>query len=186
MFTIVALSACGRYGPPLLPEDLAPQAINNLSVSAETGGVRFAWQSPRNDRRGKELKSLGGYRLYRKELAALDANQRGDEVHPDSPEFEMVVTIQDTHVAELAERREQARAAGLPSRKLKPVKELMEFEYLDTAVDPGKIYVYKLVPYNTAEGGIGNLVRVVFQGTASLITEVQGETLDDLELRELL
>ena len=62
----------------------------------------------------------------------------------------------------------------------------MEFEYLDTAVDPGKIYVYKLVPYNTAEGGIGNLVRVVFQGTASRITEVQGETLDDLELRELL
>ena len=93
------LVGCGRYAPPLAPEALAPHAVEDLQTTAKSEGVYFAWTASRHDVRGRDLKSIDGYRIYRKEIF-----NKSDVIDP-NVEYLLVTTIQDRHVEDLKIKR---------------------------------------------------------------------------------
>jgi len=162
----IFITACGRYGPPLPPEVLAPKAVSGLHVQGEEAGIKFAWTAPRVDQRGKELKSLDGYRLYRKVLV------RPSDATNKDVKFLLLATIEDHHVDLREEKRREARAQGKPVRRIQAPTNATKFEYSDRAVVRGITYLYKLVPFNQedVESVTPSITTVSFDGANSQIT----------------
>lgn len=169
------LAACGKYGPPLPPESFSPRAVKQLQVTADTGGVRFKWESPDADLRGAELRNMDGYYVMRK---ALEHSE--DATDADVP-FEEIGRVSDTHVLEREKKRDGARAAGRPARRIDSDAALKKFEYTDSSAAAGKAYLYKVVPHNQGgvEGRVAQLVRVVFKGAASQISYIDESSFDE-------
>lgn len=167
----VFLLGCGRYGPPLPPESLAPNEVENLEVLPATNSITFRWRAPENDIRGKELKSLDAYRIFRKEI------ESSSDILDDDIEELAVGTVPDLHIEERDRLREEARAANQPTHRISVPSELKEFEYQDQDLVPGKTYIYRVVPVNQGgvEGERWRVVQVIFRGEASVVT-----FLDDL------
>lgn len=158
-----SLAGCGKYAPPRPPEDFSPGQVESLQVTAQMQGVQFKWSSPDKDLRGRTLKTIEGYRIYRKEL-----------VHPhnvldESVDEELIETIPDTHLAELEGLRRQAEEQGQLTRRVKVDLEKMKFEFTDINVRAGQTYVYRIVPFNQGgvEGAANQLVKVLFRGESS-------------------
>lgn len=162
---VVFFIGCGRYRPPIAPEQLAPAAVEGLVVTASDNSVNFTWIASDVDRRGKELKSVEGYSVEKKELV-----HRGDETDP-SIRFEQIGFLEDDHVVVRDRLREEARAAGKIGRRVKAPTENLSFSYTDTTPVSGKTYLYQIVPRNQGgvEGQVGQVVKVVFQGVQSTI-----------------
>jgi hypothetical protein len=156
---------CGRYLPPIPPEDLAPSAVMDLVVTPKDKAVEFAWISSDTDVRGKELKSSEGFSIERKELV-----NRGDETDP-TIEFEQIGYLKDEHVALRESLRTEARAAGKVGRNVKAPKESIAFKFVDSTPVQGKTYLYQIVPLNQdgVEGQVAELVKMVFQGSISTV-----------------
>ncbi|MBN8549474.1 MAG: hypothetical protein J0M12_09180 [Deltaproteobacteria bacterium] len=180
---VLSLPACGRVGPPLPPEMLTPDEVQELKVTGTQEGVSFAWSAPREDQRGKELRDLEGYRIYRKKIS------RPADILDKSIEFDRVTDIADIHLIELEKERDLLRAAGRPSHRARVDKSLTEFSYVDKGVTAGSTYVYKVVGMN--QGGLDSdsfkLVKVLWRGDSSEITTVDTSTLsaDDEFLGEI-
>src|SRR5664279_1692397 len=64
----VLLAGCGKKGALVPPEALVPAAISDLRV--EQKGERFLvlWSSPIRQEGGRALRSLSGFRLFRRDL----------------------------------------------------------------------------------------------------------------------
>lgn len=180
LFFAVALCSlflgCGRYLKPLPPEAFAPQAVRDLIVHADTNGVIFDWKSPELDRRGKELKTLDGYDIYRK-VIENPADVVSRDVEPDK-----IASISDLSVATLTKTREEARAQGKIGRRIKADSALQSFTFTDATAEPGKEYLYTLIPINQGDvkGAPGVPIRVLFRGEASEISFVKGDLLERL------
>ena len=176
----LSLTACGKYGPPLPPEALSPRAVAELEAIAASDGVKFTWRGVDNDRRGKELKDLGGYKIYRREINI--AHEVSDKTDKES-EYQLLATIEDKHIAELRRIREEALAAGKPARRLKVNDALKAFQYVDASAQNGTIYLYRLVPFNQGqvEGQVNKIVKVLFKGEASEIHLINSSQEDELE-----
>jgi hypothetical protein len=162
----VVLSSCGRVGPPVAPETRSPAAVNNLLVQGSNSGIKFTWDAPDKDQQGKELKSIEGYRIERKEISSLrDLSDR-------KIRFEQVGYIADTHLQVLDKKREEARAQGKVGRKVTVDSSLKKFEFTDTTVKAGQTYVYRLLPENQGgtHGEITGVVHVKYQGQGSQVT----------------
>ncbi|MDC0358178.1 hypothetical protein OAO01_05120 [Oligoflexia bacterium] len=172
----VFFSACGRLGPPLPPEAFSPQAVQYLETFPELHAVRFAWESPGGDLRGQELESMDGYRIYRRELL-----KEADLVE-DEDEFEIITSVEDKHVKVREELRDAAKLAGKPARNISAEPALKIFEYTDSDVQPGKTYLYKIVPFNQddVEGQVLQLVRVLFRGESSEIAILEQDAFEDV------
>lgn len=170
---LFATSGCGRYGPPVPPEAVAPAQVETLKVSAVAEGVRFSWNSPQSDRRGESLKSLDGYRVYRKSI------EKPSDVTDSNIEFTLLGTLEDTHLEALEQARAEARAAGRPAHRARVDAKLTTFEFLDKEVAPGSTYIYKVVPFNQGdvESEAFRLVRVLWRGDSSEISSVDGTTI---------
>lgn len=69
----LALSACGRRGPPVAPERRLPAAVQDLSGSIEGGGVRLTWTLPRIRVDRSQVKELRRAEVYRRLETAGDA-----------------------------------------------------------------------------------------------------------------
>ena len=166
LLTAVILSSCGRYGPPLAPEVLAPETVRDLKVVAGINSVDFEWATPLYDRRGEDLESIDGYLLQRKEV-----DESGDLID-DSDSFVTLLRLQDRSLKDLTQRKKQAREEGQLTRRVKPEVELQQFAASDTTVENGVNYVYRIVPINQndVEGQIGNYTQVLFNGTESLVS----------------
>lgn len=162
---LILLPGCGRYRAPLTPEELAPSAVQNLTVTTTATEVVFAWRASEVDRRGKELKSAEGFSIERKELA-----RRGDETDP-TVEFDRVGFIEDDHVEVRERLRVAARAAGKIGRTVKAPDEELKFTFTDSTPVVGKTYIYQIVPHNQRgiDGQVGEMVKVVFQGAQSTV-----------------
>lgn len=174
------VTACGRYRAPLAPEELAPAAVENLTVATTDKAVVFTWIASDKDRRGKELKSAEGYSIERKELA-----HRGDETDP-TVEFEKLGFLKDSHVEVRERLREEARASGKIGRTVRAPEEQMKFTFTDSTPKSGTTYVYQIVPQNQGgtEGQVGQLVKVVFQGAQStVVMNVSEEVLNQQALQ---
>jgi hypothetical protein len=168
-------SGCGRYRPPLTPEELAPAAVENLVVTTSEKGVVFTWVAADKDRRGKELKSSEGYSIERKELV-----HRGDETDA-SVQFEKIGFVNDSHVEVREKLREEARAAGKIGRTVKAPEEQMKFTFTDTTAKIGKTYVYQIVPQNQGgtEGQVGQVTKIVFKGAQSTVVSSVSEEIQN-------
>ena len=103
------------------------------------------------------------------------------------PEYEEFDLIEDTHVAVLKDLKEQARAERRLTRKVSVDPELKSFKFTDINVNPGGLYVYKIVPVNQGgvEGNVRDLIRVRFRGEASEIRLLTQNSIDDLESEPL-
>lgn len=96
LLVAVALLGCGKKGPPLSPERVAPAPVRDLAASLEGRSVRLTWTYP--DRRADRapLKDLAELRVYRREDPA-DAPQP----KPAILEGEQVVGFQQMLAVEL-------------------------------------------------------------------------------------
>lgn len=173
LFATFIVCACGRYAKPFTPEALAPRDVVTLQARATADAIVFNWKAPDSDARGKELKSMDGYNIYRKLIV-----KPMDITSDDEQEFELLNSVPDTHVLELKRLRDEAKAKGLPSHRVKVDDALMHFEYVDKNLSPGQSYLYKIVPVNQdgVNGVIKNMVRVVYRGQDSQISYVPYST----------
>lgn len=175
---IVWVAGCGKFGPPVPPEALAPSMVQQLEAAASTEGVRLAWRAPESDRRGKALKSLEGYRIYRRILNSA-AEQPGENA--DAAQQELIATISDVHLEELERLREEARQSGKPARRVKVDPKFTTFIFADSAVQVGQVYTYSVVPFNQdgREGQPSRPVKVAFNGATSTVSELEADSADD-------
>ena len=174
------LNSCGKYLPPLPPEYLAPSAVKNLQVTADVQNIVFNWESPDTNQKGEDLKSIEGYRIYRKELV-----KQSDLIN-DEIQYQLITTINDTHLEVLDKLKKEALEANLPTRKIKVGDELKKFTYIETNLTPGKIYAYQITPINQdgTEGEVNKIVKVLFRGTSSEINLLDQVKLDTDEVEE--
>lgn len=165
---ILAVSGCGKYGKPRPPEYYAPAEVRELTVSASLQGVAFNWLSPEVNNRGRALEDLEGYRIYRREL---DANSRLRDPYA---KFDLIGTIEDTHINELVELKRQAVEQGQLTRKIKMDEARSRFQFVDRSAVPGKSYFYQIVAFNQGgvEGKIAERFNVLFRGEISQIARI--------------
>ena len=171
---------CGRYAPPLPPEAFSPQAVRFLEARTESTGVRILWRSPDRDVRGEELRSLDGYLVERRDFGPISTAETDDV------EYETLARLEDPQLEILARLRDEARAQGLPTRRVKVDEENTKFEYLDTAVNPGTLYVYRITPINQGgvEGQVAQVVRVLYQPEAGSVAVLDRDA--EIALDEIL
>jgi hypothetical protein len=164
----VLVAGCGRFKVPLPPEMFAPKAVETLVVTPSSQGVGFSWIASDEDMQGKELKYPGGFAIQRKTIV-----QRGDETNPDVV-FEKIGFVDDSHVKVREDLRKTARAEGKIGRSIEAPSNLMEFAFVDKTAVQGATYIYQIVPVikGNVEGGIGEVIRVVFRGSASDVTRL--------------
>ena len=189
LIVFLALFGCGRYTLIMPPEALSPKAVSELTATADANGVLISWSSPESDLRGQPLKYIDSYKIYRKILSSPKpdgVSQKSDTgLSPGSASdpiertvdrfgFELVSTIEDHHLIDLARRRAEAKAQGRISRRVKPEPSSTKFSFLDKLVSPGVTYVYRVVPINQGdlEGRVAHVVRVKFEQTNSTIALV--------------
>lgn len=165
---LAAAAGCGRMGPPVPPEMLAPEQVEALKVTGTQDGVNFAWESPKSDQRGEALKMIDGYRIYRKRV------ERAGDVTDESIPFEVVNEISDHHLIELEKERDKFRQAGRPAHRARVDKAFTVFNYTDRGVSSGNTYLYKVVPTNN--GGVESqsfqLVKVLWRGDSSEVKSI--------------
>ena len=177
---ILTFSGCGKYSNPIAPERVSPAAIVSLEAIPGIRGVSFKWKSPSEDRRGKELKNIDGYRIYRKEIT-----RDSDLVDP-RVEFELLAAVEDRHLVELDKLRREAEVQGKPTRRLGVDPALSSFEYSDGAVEPGKTYAYQIIPYNNGgvEGAGSQIVKITFRGETSDVVVIPYSAFEEAALGE--
>jgi hypothetical protein len=138
---------------------MVPKPIQFLGVEnvSPTKSLKLTWLSPVEDERGKKLKRLTGYHIYRtgEELGNKDG-------------FTLVATIPDTTTAVLEKKVEESIKNGAPVQRVKLTEVERQVSYVDT-VDEGKVYFYRIVPYNHSwfEGRAPSLVKVLYAESGS-------------------
>ena len=170
------ITGCGKYGPPLPPEAFSPQPVKYLQAVSTLQGIQFSWLAPDDDLRGKELKSINGYRVYRKEL------KQDSDILDKEIEFEEIASVADDHINIRDQLREAAKQAGKPARRIKAPAESKQFSFIDSQLIPGSRYLYKIVPVNqgTVEGSVDQYIEILFRGESSII-----KSLTDLSTEQL-
>ena len=64
----VLFSACGKKGALIPPEALVPAPATDFRVQQQGEGFRISWTAPGKEERGRPLRDLAGFRLYRHEV----------------------------------------------------------------------------------------------------------------------
>lgn len=168
-FTILSvlflLTACGKYLPPIEPEEAAPEPLTFATQRLENGVLYLTWNAPTKQLRGKELKDLDGYLVYRKEILN-DPRLPYDDIS-----YELLATIPDASIAEREQARKAAREEGKIGRRIMVPNDKKTVQYSDNTIVDGKTYLYKIVAYNQSdvEGDADQLVRLRFFGEKSEI-----------------
>jgi hypothetical protein len=173
LLTLSLLSACGRYGSPLSPELLAPRAVQKLEVLPDISGVRLTWQAPETDLRGRELRRLDSYRVYR--AVVSDSTQA---LTDGALDYELLSSLEDRHLFDRERLRDEADAAGRSARKVESDKTAGLFSFLDSNVSNNSVYVYKVVPVNQGNvlGAFDRLIRVHFKSSGSEVRLLANES----------
>ncbi len=171
-------TGCGKYAAPEPPERLSPAAVEIGEVIATGSGVTIQWLSPTEDQRGKRLKELLGYIVYRKELETA-----ADTLNPLKP-FEEIKRVDDSSLARLKKKTEEAVQSGKPARRVSLASEERRVSVTDETATPGRTYLYKIAPFSSegVDGGVESLIRVVFTGASgSSITVIPAAKIEAIE-----
>ena len=121
----LSVSACGRKGDPFLSVPLAPANVRALTAVARPGEILVQWQAPRDNTDATDLLDLAGFYVYRAQETFSDYCVKCPRSYDILFDYEY---------------------RG-PSGK-RPEKRLYNFS--DTAVKPGNVYMYRLRAYNSA------------------------------------
>lgn len=164
--------SCGRMGPPRPPEAFRPKEVVDLRVIPDTSGITLRWNSPDNDVRNEELKSMDGYWIEKVEMEDPDADIL--VLASDEEIFSRVGDIEDLHVVTREKLRDEARLQGRSAKKINLDPAFKSFSFIDNELSPGGSYLYRIVPYNQGDvrGVVGQIVRVNFRGSSSEVTFV--------------
>ncbi len=171
-------TGCGKYVAPEPPERLSPAAVEVGEVIATGSGVTIQWLAPTEDQRGKRLKELLGYIVYRKEIETAT-----DTLDPLKP-FEEIKRVDDSSLARLKKKTEEAVQSGKPARRVSLASEERRVSVTDETVTPGRTYLYKIAPFSSegVDGGVESLIRVVFTGASgSSITVIPAAKIESIE-----
>ena len=175
-------TGCGKYAAPEPPERLSPAAVEVGEVIATGSGVTIQWLAPTEDQRGKRLKDLLGYIVYRKELETA-----ADTLDPLKP-FEEIKRVDDSSLARLKKKTEAAVQSGKPARRVSLASEERRVSITDETVTPGRTYLYKIAPFSSegVDGGVESLIRVVFTGASgSSITVIPAAKIESIECNSI-
>lgn len=173
--SIALFVGCGKKSTPLAPERLSPNAVLFQEVKATKQGVSVTIIAPKTDIRGKTLKELTGYRIYRKEI------ENSSDISDRSIPFELIETIDDNSIELLAKKKEEARAQGKSVRAVSLNDKERMINFFDKDVSIGKKYLYKIAPFNygSFDGKVEKLLSVVFKGEESQISYVENDEVTD-------
>lgn len=156
---------CGKYAPPIIPEMVAPSAVENLQVIAGEESISLTWTVSDQDLRGKELAQSEKILVERR---IVDE----DEAHNDErEEFLVLAELDDTHVIVRDQLRREARHQGRIGRRIEAPSALSTFSFEDSDLKKDVVYLYQIVPTNQGgvRGGIREQVQVLFKGVDSII-----------------
>lgn len=109
-------SACGKKGDPRAPEMAVPEPIKDLRAEAQPRGIALTWSRPARYIDGQELRDLGGFVIFRKEIS---------KTCPDCP----------------VPYRQRAKVDVEDQDKLMKKK---QFRFVDQELAPQKIYRYRI------------------------------------------
>lgn len=85
---IIMLSACGKKGPLIPPEALAPAPITDLRVSQKGEAFSICLTLPSTDQGGRSLQDLAGFQVLKREL--LPPNEDCEECRDAYGQLELV------------------------------------------------------------------------------------------------
>lgn len=146
---------CGRAMPPRPPEDFAPVAVSSLQAARIGTAVQISWRAPAKNQLGEELTEIAGYRILRRPYSDK----------PDGVVFQEIGVVSDSHLNVLAEKRAEARAAGLSGRRVKLPNSLVTFSFTDkNPIEPAE---YQVVPFQLA-GQVGLVEQVIVAKAGAL------------------
>jgi len=121
----LSVSACGRKGDPFLSEPLAPKKVRALTAVARPAEILVQWQAPRDNTDETNLLDLAGFHVYR-------ARETFEDYCVKCPRsYELLFDYEYRGVS--GKRPEKRR-----------------YNFSDTAVKPGTVYMYRLRAYNAA------------------------------------
>ena len=121
VLTTLLLSGCGKKGPLMPPEALAPAAISDLRVAQKGELFQISWSRPAREAGGGALRDLAGFQLFRREVLP----QAEDcEACPDA--YRLLKAVDPEYLQEVR------RVGDL-------------YLYMDSDLRPGKTYQYKAV-----------------------------------------
>jgi hypothetical protein len=72
--TALFLASCGLKAPPLPPEAVVPERIEDLKVKMIEGGVTLKWTVPTTNTDGTALTDLVGFKVLRKDVPDEDVD----------------------------------------------------------------------------------------------------------------
>ena len=173
-FTIIGLSifGCGRYAPVVAPELTAPDVVKYQPFVPVSKGVSLTWIAPQQDRQGKKLKKLDGFKIYRREIPMSRQARNNDD-----SEFKVIGVVGDTTVAQRVQREKEQRAVLKSGRQVRLSQEDLLVSFLDKNVTTGSLYLYKVLPFNSlaAEGLATSFVEVLYNGEKSVSRTIYNE-----------
>lgn len=116
---LVSLAGCGKKGNPRPPELVAPERISDLRAEPQPRGVVLTWDRPRRYMDGNEIRDLGAFVLFRKEIPA-------DTSCPDCP-----VPYRERATVEVEDRERFIKKK--------------QYRFVDAEVVSGKTYRYRIL-----------------------------------------
>jgi len=121
----LTVSACGRKGDPFLSVPLAPAKVSALRAVARPGEILVQWQAPRDNTDETDLLDLAGFYVYRAQETFSD------------------YCVKCPRSYDLLFDYEYRGPSGKRPEK-------RSYNFSDTAVKPGMVYMYRLRAYNAA------------------------------------
>ncbi len=133
----LALAGCGRKGPLVPPEAMVPAAIGDLGLAQQ--GERFivSWTQPGREEGGGPLKDLAGFRVFRREVLPP-----GEDCEECPTAYRLIRAVDPEYLEDVV------RAGNT-------------YTFVDTGLETGKTYQYKVVAFKTdgSESKQSNLAR---------------------------
>ena len=164
--------ACGKYAPPIPPEELAPKGVYDIQAVGYQRGVAITWKGETKDNRSKELNTMDGYYVER---ACVDSNNpfssNSDEDYINELDYKILSIVNDNQVEIREKMKEDALSKGLSARRVKVPSEKLKFNYVDETIRYNDLCFYKITPFN--QGGVRGVesspIKVKFKGEDSFI-----------------
>jgi predicted small lipoprotein YifL len=129
--TALFLASCGLKAPPLPPEAVVPERIDDLKVKMIEGGGTLKWTVPTTNTDETVLTDLVGFKVLRKDVADEDV-----DCPPCTGEFNEIADI----------------TVAVPGKAIFTEGAVL---FSDTSLSPYVTYTYVVISYNST----GNFSR---------------------------
>lgn len=126
--TLIGALACGKKGPPRVPESKIPAAVSDLRAITKESGVLLLWTMPSRNHDGSDLDGLGGFKIFRSETTFGAA--------------------ECSHCPKRYKELADIVYGERPSENIR-IKE-NKWEFMDRDLRYGMIYTYKILTYSSA------------------------------------